>query len=47
MIIEGKAVIANESLEKRDAIWVQNEKEVNFTPETKSKVLMLEFPMEF
>ncbi len=47
MIVEGEVNIADEPLSKRDAIGIWNEKEVNFTAKTKSKVLVLEVPMEF
>ena len=47
MVVEGEVNIADEPLSKRDAIGIWNEKEVNFTAKTKSKVLVVEVPMEF
>lgn len=47
IVVEGEVEIANSSLEKRDAIGIWNEKEVKFTAKTKSKVMVLEVPMEF
>ncbi len=47
MVVEGEMNIADENLEKRDAIGIWNEKEVIFTAKTKSKVMVLEVPMKF
>jgi quercetin 2,3-dioxygenase len=47
MVVEGEINIADENLQKRDAIGIWNETEVNFTAKTKSKVLVLEVPMEW
>lgn len=46
MVVEGEMEIANEKLNKRDAIGVWNEKEVSFAAKTKSKVMVLEVPMK-
>jgi hypothetical protein len=47
MMVEGEASIQDELLSKRDAIGIWNEKEVNFTAKTDSKIMVIEVPMEF
>lgn len=47
MIVEGEVDVQDENLSKRDAIGIWNEKEVNFTAKTNSKIMVLEVPMEF
>ena len=39
--------IADEELSKRDAIGIWNENDLTFAAQTKSKVMVLEVPMEF
>ena len=47
MVVEGKVNIADEELSKRDAIGIWNENDLTFAAQTKSKVMVLEVPMEF
>ena len=47
MVIEGDMNIADEELNKRDAIGIWNQEKVSFKAITKSKVMVLEVPMEF
>ena len=47
MVIEGKVQIANEELKMRDAIGVTNEIEIDIKAKEKSKILVIEVPMEF
>ena len=46
-VIEGIFKVANEKLEKRDALGVWNTESITFEAQSKSKVLLIEVPMEF
>jgi len=45
-IIEGKAIIEHESLHKRDAIGIENPKEISIDLEENSFILLLDLPMK-
>ena len=45
--IEGIFKVANEKLEKRDALGVWNMESITFEAQSKSQVLLIEVPMEF
>jgi redox-sensitive bicupin YhaK (pirin superfamily) len=47
MVIEGEIKIDKEDFQKRDAVGIWETKDVNFTAKIKSKVLVIEVPMEF
>ncbi|MFA7274737.1 MAG: pirin family protein [Crocinitomicaceae bacterium] len=47
MVVEGEINIQNESFQKRDAVGLWEEKEINFVAKTNSKVLVIEVPMLF
>ena len=46
-VIEGIFKVANEKLEKRDALGVWNTESITFEAQSKSQVLIIEVPMEF
>ena len=46
-VIEGIFKVANEKLEKRDALGVWNTESITFEAQSKSQVLLIEVPMEF
>ena len=46
-VIEGIFKVANEKLEKRDALGVWNMESITFEAQSKSQVLLIEVPMEF
>ena len=46
-VMEGIFKVANEKLEKRDALGVWNTESITFEAQSKSQVLIIEVPMEF
>ena len=46
-IIEGAIIVTDEKLRKRDAIGVWNTNKISFEAQNKSRVLIVEVPMEF
>ena len=46
-VIEGIFKVANEKLEKRDALGIWNTESITFEAQSKSQVLLIEVPMEF
>ena len=46
-VIEGAFIVANEKLGKRDAVGVWNTNKISFEAQSKSRVLIVEVPMEF
>ena len=46
-IIEGAIIVSDEKLRKRDAIGVWNTNKISFEAQNKSRVLIVEVPMEF
>ena len=46
-VIEGIFKVANEKLEKRDALGVWNTESITFEAQSKSQVLLIEVPMKF
>ena len=46
-VIEGIFKVANEKLEKRDALGVWNTESITFEAQSKSQLLLIEVPMEF
>ena len=46
-VMEGIFKVANEKLEKRDALGVWNTESITFEAQSKSQVLLIEVPMEF
>ncbi len=47
MVVDGEVAIQNEIFDKRDAIGIWDEKEVKFTANKNSKIMVIEVPMEF
>lgn len=47
MVVEGEIQIVDNIFQKRDAVGIWETKDVKFTAKTKSKVLVIEVPMEF
>ena len=46
-VMEGIFKVANEKLEKRDALGIWNTESITFEAQSKSQVLLIEVPMEF
>ena len=46
-VIEGIFKVANEKLEKRDALGIWNTESITFEAQSKSQLLLIEVPMEF
>jgi redox-sensitive bicupin YhaK (pirin superfamily) len=46
-VIEGAFIVANEKLGKRDALGVWNTNKISFEAQSKSRVLIVEVPIEF